>query len=171
MPDLKTTKFAADHAERWSSTSLFGPLFFGLLPCQVRSEEGWWCHPSPSPLIGERLGEGLASRGNYAIADCKSLYSSAAGLLRFACPSGSRSVASTSWLQIPPNGANNKIVAVRLARGDLSAIASMQLCIEDAERVEDPILFERPCKHIEDVRSLVAASRAVSASKRNLIVN
>ena len=29
------------------------------------------------------------------------------------------------------------------------------LCIEDAERVEDPILFERPCKCIEDARSLV----------------
>jgi len=50
-----------------------------------------------------RTGEGSASRDHYVIADCKSLYSSAAGLLRFACPSGSRSVASTSWLQIPPN--------------------------------------------------------------------
>ena len=29
------------------------------------------------------------------------------------------------------------------------------LCIEDAERVGDPILFERPCKCIEDARSLV----------------
>ncbi len=83
-----------------------------------------------------------------------------------------------------------------LVQYDSSAIASMQLCIEDAERVEDPILFERPCNPeglevilkcvlhevqrtvpkasilastlcIEDARSLVTASKAVSASKRN----
>ena len=41
------------------------------------------------------------------------------------------------------------------------------LCIEDAERVEDPILFERPCKCIEDARSLVLRLDLPSASQRN----
>ena len=33
--------------------------------------------------------------------------------------------------------------------------------------VEDPTLFERPCKCFVDARSLVQASRVASASKRN----
>ena len=41
------------------------------------------------------------------------------------------------------------------------------LCIEDAERVEDPILFERPCKCIEDARCLVLRLDLPSASQRN----
>ena len=41
------------------------------------------------------------------------------------------------------------------------------LCIEDAERVEDPVLFERPCKCIEDARSLVLRLDLPSASQRN----
>ena len=41
------------------------------------------------------------------------------------------------------------------------------LCIEDAERVEDPILFERPCKCIADARSLVLRIDLPSASQRN----
>ena len=45
--------------------------------------------------------------------------------------------------------------------------ANHSVSIEDAKRVEDPILFERPCKCIEDARSLVPASKAASASKRN----
>ena len=74
--------------------------------------------------------------------------------------------------------------------------ANHSVSIEDAKRVEDPILFERPCNPeglevilkcvlhevqrtvpkasilastlcIEDARSLVPASKAASASKRN----
>ena len=45
--------------------------------------------------------------------------------------------------------------------------ANHSVSIEDAKRVEDPILFVRPCKCIEDARSLVPASKAASASKRN----
>ena len=41
------------------------------------------------------------------------------------------------------------------------------LCIKDAERVEDPILFVRPCKCIEDARSLVLRLEQPSASQRN----
>ena len=46
-------------------------------------------------------------------------------------------------------------------------ISSKPLCIEDAERVEDPILFVRPCKCIEDARSLVLRLEQPSASQRN----
>ena len=38
------------------------------------------------------------------------------------------------------------------------------LCIEDAEWVEDPILFERPCQCIADARSLVLRIDLPSAS-------
>ena len=41
------------------------------------------------------------------------------------------------------------------------------LCVEDAERVEDPILFVRPCKCIEDARSLVLRLDLPGASQRN----
>lgn len=40
-------------------------------------------------------------------------------------------------------------------------------CVEDARWVEDPTLFERPCKWVEDLRSLVRAGGHESASKRN----
>ena len=41
--------------------------------------------------------------------------------------------------------------------------------IEDAEWVEDPTLCVRPCKCVDEARSLVIASKAQSASKRNFM--
>ena len=60
-------------------------------------------------------------------------------------------------------GAKTPLVSIQRFR----KISSYPLCIEDAERVEDPILFERPCKCIEDARSLVLRLDLPGASQRN----
>ena len=95
-----------------------------MIQFQGPRSAGFVIRPHPSIRIFNPLKMSvicLVAERRRVISDCKSLYSFAAGLLRFACPSGSRSVASTSWLQIPPNGNSPSI--------SLKSIHSILLCV------------------------------------------